>query len=166
MPGTPESALGSDAVTLAATLAGAAFFAAAPYALSATALDPATFAVAGGVAYALACLTVWTGARVLTGAFADMRVKRPLGFVGVSLVATVFLWAEVAIPYYLYARWAFLAPMAGAFVAAWVTLSMFAHVRGESDPLGLYPFAFGPVLLGVVVALSLAEASVRYLVGV
>ena len=162
MPGTGESALGSDGVAwgigglVGVTVVGV------PSLFSGLPSHALNFAVRGGVAYAAFRLAVWFGTRFVTGAFANTTLK---WWFGIVALAVVVLGLQTAVPYYLYARWGFIAPLGGLFAVASVTLSVLTHVRGEGDSLGLYSLLFGPMLLAVILGLVLLEAGVRYLLG-
>ncbi|WP_115863301.1 hypothetical protein [Halorussus litoreus] len=170
MPGTPDPVLGSRLLTVAvAALLGAAV-ALAPvflsFALRESRAGPTALAVAGGLAYALLCLGAWAGARLATDAFVSSMVADPLTLVGWLLGGLVVFGAQAGIPYYLYARWRLVVPLAALFGATVLVLFAFLGVRGESDPLALYVLFFGPMVVLGSSVLALAEFGVRrYVLG-
>ncbi|UPW00225.1 hypothetical protein M0R88_17150 [Halorussus gelatinilyticus] len=161
MPGSPDPVLGSDALTLAVACALAALVAAAPYGFRGSLPRPAVLAVGGGAVYACLCLAVWALARLVTVGLPAAAVERPATLAVVLLLNGFVIALQVAIPYYAYARWRFVAPLAGAFAATVAVLVLFLNVNGETDPVGLYPFVFGPPLVVAICVLALAEGAVR-----
>ncbi|NEU57138.1 hypothetical protein [Halorussus sp. MSC15.2] len=161
MPGSPDPVLGSDALTLGVACFFAALAAAAPYWFPAPRPRPATFAVGGGAVYAASCLAVWAVARLATVGLPSAASEQPATLGVVLALNAVVIALQVAIPYYVYARWRFVAPLAGAFAATVAVLVLFLNVNGETDPVGLYPFVFGPPLVVATCILALAEFGVR-----
>jgi len=157
MPGTPDPALGSEALTLAVACAAGALVASVPVALRERLSAPLTLALAGGLAYAAISLGAWAGARIATDTFptASARV-----WLLVGAASAIVLIGHAAIPYYAYARWRLVAPLAGLFAATVLVFSVFLRVGGESDPLAIYPF-FGAAVVAGLCVLGLAEAGVR-----
>ena len=161
MPGTPDPVLGNDALTFAVACAVGVFVAAAPVVLRKSLPRHTVLAFYGGLAYASLCLAAWAGARVVTDAFVDGMTADAGTFLGWTLVAAVILGAQAGVPYYLYARWRLVVPLAALFVVTVLILPPFLSVRGESDPLGLYVILFGPLLVGGTCLVGLVEFAVR-----
>ncbi|WP_135830155.1 hypothetical protein [Halorussus halobius] len=170
MPGTPDPVLGSRLLTFG--VAGVVGLAAAlaPVVLSRALGDsthrPELVAVGGGLAYALVCVGAWAGARLAADAFVSGMVADPLTLVGWTLAGVLALGAQAAVPYYCYARWGLVVPLAALFGATVLVLVAFLGVRGESDPLALYALFFGPAVAAGTCVLALAEFGVRrYVLG-
>lgn len=161
MPGTPDPVLGSDALTFAIACATSALVASLPYVLRDRLPTPSRFALGGGIGYALLCLGAWAGARFATDAFANAT---PRLWALVVSVGVVVLGAHAAVPYYIFARWKVVAPLAGLFAATTLVLDVFLRVRGESDPLALYVLFFGPIVVVGLCVLGSLEIGVRRLV--
>jgi len=157
MPGTPDPVLGSDALTLAVACAAGALAASVPVARRERLPAPRAFALAGGFAYAAVSLGVWAGARFATDSFA---IAPPDVWAGVVAIGAAVLAAHAAVPYYAYARWRLVAPLAGLFGATVLILSLFLRVGGESDPLAIYLF-FGVAVVAGLCLLAVVEAGVR-----
>ncbi|WP_132060394.1 hypothetical protein [Halorussus amylolyticus] len=158
MPGTPDPVLGSDALTLAVACASGALATAVPHVLRERLPAPSRVALVGGLGYAAACLAAWAGARFATGAWATAT---PRIWALVISAGVVVLSAQAAIPYYLYARWRLVGPLAGLFAVTTLVVDIFLHVRGETDPLGLYALFFGPVVVVTIGVLGAVELGVR-----
>ena len=165
MPGSPDPVLGSDAlnVGVAAFVAGA--FALLPYVLRDRFAEPKAVALGGGLGYALVGLGAWAGARLVTDAFVGGMTADAATFAAWLLAGGVVLGAQAAIPYYCYARWRLVAPLAALFVVTVLILPPFLSVRGESDPLALYALVFGPLLVGGSSLVGLTEFGVRRFLG-
>ncbi|WP_134670512.1 hypothetical protein [Halorussus marinus] len=160
MPGTPDPALGSEALTVAIACGAGAFAAAMPFAVRERLPAPWAFAVGGGLAYAAVSLGVWAGARFVTDLFPTATARVWLLVGGATAVVLV---GHAAIPYYAYARWGLVAPLAGLFGATALVWYLFLRVGGESDPLAIYPF-FGAAVVAGLCVLALVEAGVRRLI--
>ena len=161
MPGTPDPVLGNDALTLAVACAVGVLVAAAPLVLQESLPRNTVFAFYGGLAYAVLGLAAWAGARVVTDAFVDSMTADVGIFLGWTLAAALVLGAQAGIPYYFYARWRLVVPLAVLFVVTVLILPLFLGVRGESDPLALYVIFFGPMLVGGTCLVGLVEFAVR-----
>lgn len=161
MPGSPDPVLGSDALTFAVACALAALVASLPYGFRKSLPRPIAFGIGGGAVYAALCLAAWAGARAVTDAFVAGMAADPATLLGWTLAGAVVLGAQAAIPYYLYARWRLVVPLAALFVVTVLILPPFLSVRGESDPLGLYVLVFGPLLALLTALVGLAEFGVR-----
>ncbi|WP_276301276.1 hypothetical protein [Halorussus lipolyticus] len=161
MPGTPDPVLGSDALTLAVACFVGALVATVPYGFRESLPRPALLAVGGGAVYAVFCLAVWAGARLATVGFPPAAADRPATLAVVVVLNALVIGAQVAVPYYLYARFRFVAPLVGAFAATVAVLVLFLGVGGETDPIALYPLLFGPLLVAAICLLGLAEFGVR-----
>jgi len=163
MPGTPDPVLGNWSLTYAVASIVGTVVAVGPYALRENLPAPAAFSLAGGLTYALFCLGVWAGARVATIGFPVAASDRP-GLLAVVLgLNALVLGSQVAVPYYLYVRSRFVAPLVGAFAATVLVLTLFLSVGGETDPVALYPVLFGPISVIGIGLLVLAEFGVRRL---
>lgn len=165
MPGAPDPVLGSDALTAGVAAGIGALVAALPYTLREALRARRSLALAGGLAYAALCLGIWAAARFVTGSFAGSLFEDPALFVVLLAAGTIVLGLQAAVPFYLLARWGALAPLAGLFGLTALVTYLFFHVRGESDPLGLYALVFGPPLVVGLAAVGLAEVGARRLVG-
>ena len=161
MPGSPDPVLGSDPLTIAVAAFVAGAFAVLPAVFRNRFGEPRGLALAGGLAYAVVCLSAWAGARFVTDAFAAGMTADPATFGAWLLVGALVLGAQAAVPYYCFARWRLVAPLAGLFVVTVLVLPPFLSVRGESDPLALYALIFGPILVGLTGLVALAEYAVR-----
>ncbi|WP_276282020.1 hypothetical protein [Halorussus caseinilyticus] len=161
MPGTPDPVLGSDALTLAVASAVGALVATLPYGFRESLPRPAVLAIGGGAAYATFCLAVWAGARLATVGLPSAALDQPGTFAVVLTLNFLVVGLQVAIPYYCYAGWRFVAPLAGAFAGTVVVLFLFLGVNGETDPIALYPLVFGPPVVVAICILALAEFGVR-----
>lgn len=161
MPGTPDPVLGSDALTFAVACATGALVASLPYVIRDRLPTSSRFAIGGGLGYAALCLGAWAGARFATSTFANAT---PRLWTLVVAVGALVLGAHAAIPYYLYARWHVVAPLAGLFAVTTLVVDVFLHVRGESDPLGLYALFFGPIVVVGLCVLGSLEIGARRLV--
>ncbi|MFC7080155.1 hypothetical protein [Halorussus caseinilyticus] len=131
--------LGSDALTLAVASAVGALVATLPYGFRESLPRPAVLAIGGGAAYATFCLAVWAGARLATVGLPSAALDQPGTFAVVLTLNFLVVGLQVAIPYYCYAGWRFVAPLAGAFAGTVVVLFLFLGVNGETDPIALYP---------------------------
>lgn len=158
MPGTPNPVLGSERLTLVVGVLVGTIFVILPRTLADYFSDPFVLAVVGGATYALVCLLSWFGARGFAGSFASAKSNV---WAAALLAGPTVLGAQAAIPYYFYARWEFLAPLAVLFVVTVLLLPPLLSVRGESDPLALYAFFFGPMLIGGTLLVALVEFGVR-----
>ncbi len=161
MPGSPDPVLGSDALTLAVACVVGALVATAPYGFRESLPRPVAFGIGGGAVYAVLCLAAWAGARLVTDAFVAGMAADPATLLGWTLAGAVVLGAQAAIPYYLYARWRLVVPLAALFVVTVLILPPFLGVRGESDPIGLYVLVFGPMFAILTALVGLAEFGVR-----
>lgn len=164
MPGTPDPVLGSSLPTHAVgVLAGVAV------ALLAVryrdAAPPRTVALVGGALYAAAALLLWFLVRVAVGEFARLSLPSPPAFAAVVLATGAALFAHTALSVYLHARWRYLTPLVVLFGATEFVAWLFLHVRGETDPVGLYWLVFGPAVLAALLALAGAEYGVRTVLG-
>ncbi|MFC4450226.1 hypothetical protein [Halorussus aquaticus] len=160
MPGSPDPVLGSDALNVGVATLVAGLFVALPYVLR-NRFDRRRLAVVGGLAYAVVCLGAWAGARFVADAFVAGMTADPAVFAGWTLAGAVVLGAQAAVPYYCFARWRLVAPLAALFAVTVLILPPFLSVRGESDPLALYALVFGPLLVGLTCLGGLAEYAVR-----
>ena len=161
MPGTPDPVLGSDALNLAVACGAGVLVAAAPVVLRESLPRHTLLAFYGGLAYAVLGLAAWAGARVVTDAFVDGMTADAATFLGWTLAAALVLGAQAGIPYYFYARWRLVVPLAALFVVTVLILPPFLSVRGESDPLALYALLVGPLLVGGTCLVGLVEFAVR-----
>ncbi|WP_128475771.1 hypothetical protein [Halorussus pelagicus] len=161
MPGTPDPVLGSDALTFAVACAVGALVAAAPYGFRELLPRSRVVAVGGGLAYAVVCLGAWVGARLATDAFVAGMTADPLTALGWVLAGAIILGAQAAIPYYGYARWRLVVPLAALFAVTALILPPFLSVRGESDPLSLYVILFGPLSVAATALVGVTELAVR-----
>jgi hypothetical protein len=161
MPGTPDPVLGSDALSLAVACFVGALVAAVPYGFRESLPRPGVLAVGGGLAYAVVCLAAWALARIATIGV-PFQASEQSGLIAVLLALNVLvIGSQVAIPYYLYASYRFVSPLAGAFVATVFVLTVFLGVGGETDPIVLYPVLFGPILVVGIALLAFAEFCIR-----
>ncbi|MFP8955014.1 hypothetical protein ACLI4Z_18960 [Natrialbaceae archaeon A-arb3/5] len=163
MPGTPDPVVGSDPVTgiIAASLS---VFVIAIFVYIASERDvPAVVLTPiAAMSYGLFAAGLWAGVRVLFHHFALDPLGEPTQFAWLLLVAGGLLAMQAAIPFFLFARFGFVVPVAGFAVISTFLLFTFLRVGGESDPLALFGVGFAPVFIGGVLALALLEAGVRY----
>ncbi|MFD1513083.1 hypothetical protein [Halomarina rubra] len=124
-------------------------------------VDAPAFLAFASVVYALGLLAVWAVGRARYG-----RPTAPFTGRAVALVpvGAVVLTAQAALPVYGFVRWGLVAPLAVLFVVTALAVLTFPSNEGDSDALGLYAVFFGPILLGVTVALGLLELGARTLV--
>lgn len=162
MPGSPDPAFGSSALLLALAGAIATLVAGAPLALRRSGGRPAPARVAafGGAGYAALCVGLWAVARAAADAF-DLPPAEAAPFL---LAAAAALAAQAGVPYYLAARYRLRTPLVGLSVATLAVVYAFLHVRGETDPIGLYVL-FGPLVVAGCLLLGLVEAVGRRLLG-
>lgn len=159
MPGIPDPALGSTALTVAV----AVFFAAATVGAVVWSRDRSTRTAAGVICVVAAgFVALWLIVRVVAWLPPWEYLSTPSAAARVALVGFVAVAACVVVPAVALRRGlvAPLAPLAGA-----TGLLAFALLRvgGESDPLVIYAVVVFPVVLGVEVLVVVAEAVVRRL---
>lgn len=165
MPGTPDPVLGSEALTwgiaflLSALIVGGFVYVASRWTNSTVVLT----ALGAGV-YGLFAVGLWAGVRLVFHQFALSPVTEPLQFAWLIVVAGGVIAVYAVIPFYLFARFTFVAPMIGFTAISTFLLFLFLRVGGESDPLGLFGVGFAPVFFGVLIVLGFLEAGVRYVV--
>lgn len=160
MPGTPDPVLGSSLLTHAVgALAGVvAVLIAVRYRDDAS---PRTFAAVGGAVFATLALLLWFVVRVATDEFAQLSIPSLPTFAAIVLASGAVLFAHTALCLYLYGRAGYLSPLLVLFGATEFVVWVFLHVRGETDPIGLYWLLFGPLVVGVALALAGVEYGVR-----
>ncbi|MFC7128053.1 hypothetical protein [Haloferax chudinovii] len=157
MPGSPDPVLGDWLLTHAVAVAAAVATVGVVYATRArSARGSLTPALLGG-GYALATLAVWTVARLVTDAFPSELVADPLTAAGLLGFSFLLLAGFVVVAALLFARRGLVAPLVGLFGVTELVWWAFLHVRGETDPLGMF-LLVGPALL----VLLLVAAGVEY----
>ncbi len=165
MPGTPDPVLGSDPLTL--VVAGAlSILVVGSFAslVSRSEMSAILLAGIGAAGYGLFATGVWASVRRGFGHITLDPMAEPLAFASLILLAGGLLGVQAAIPFFLYARSGFLAPMVGFVAISTLLLFVFLRVGGETDPLALFGFGFAPFFLGGLLALAALEAGVRYVV--
>ncbi|SFR42525.1 hypothetical protein [Halogeometricum limi] len=162
MPGTPDPVLGSSLLThvVAGLVAGGAVLLALHYRSRTT---PRRLALAGGTAYAVAAILLWGVVRVATNEFAQLAIPSLPTFAAVVLASGLVVFAHTALALYFHARFGYLTPLVVLFGATAFLVWVFLHVRGESDPIGLYWLLFGPAILTALLVLAGVEYGVRLL---
>lgn len=163
MPGTPDPVLGSTLLTVVASLLASLVVVAFAY-RARDATDPRTLALAGGGSYAVAAVTLWAAVRVATGTFALVSGSWQ-SLAGLALVTALVVLVHTSLALYLRARWNYLTPLAVLAATTYLLSWLFLHVRGETDPIGLYWILAGPSVLVGIVALAAVEYAVRAAVG-
>lgn len=161
MTKTLDPALGSYPLTFTVAFTVGVVVALVPFALRERFPGPRVASAGGGLVYALFCLAVWTGVRITTGELPFAPSARPGLFVVLLSVNVVVIGLLVAIPYYLYARWQFVAPLTGAFAASGFVLLTFLTINNGVDFIILVPFPYSPFLIGGISVLAIAEFVVR-----
>lgn len=161
MPGTPDPVIGSDAVTivLAASLALVTVLwplRAFPRSAVTTRLVPI-----GSVAYAAVAILLWFGVRAAFYHHVIDPAADPVGFSLIVTVAVIVFALQAAIPLYLYASRGLVVPLVVLAAVTTVLFFTFLRVGGESDPIGLYAFAFGPLVIGILLVGGAFELGVR-----
>lgn len=155
MPGTPDSVLGHDGLDLLIGVVAGGVVTAVPF-VQAVSRDLYSLTLAG-VGYAVSLLCLWAGVRLVADAFPGSLLANPQYLAGFLVLGGLVFTVQFVVPYYLYARWDLVVPLAGLFVATVLVVFGFLHVRGETDPIGLYLFFVGPVLATVTSLLTLLE---------
>ena len=163
MPGTPDPVLGSDPLTLIVAGALSALIVGS-FAYVASRSEFSTVVLTGGGAagYGLFAIGLWASVRVMFYHLDPMI--DPFQFILLILLAGGLLAVQAAIPFFLYARSGFLAPMVGFATISIFLLFVFLRVGGETDPLALFGFGFAPLFIGSLLALAALEAGVRHLI--
>lgn len=161
MPGTPHPVLGSDGTTLLLSFLLAFITIFAPVATIRQSSRSDRVAVVGSIGYALAAIVAWFGVRrVFYHHVVDPGVD-PTLFALIVGIGVLTLTVQSALPLLLYARRRYLTPLLGLFAVTVLIYYAFLRVGGESDPLGLYAFAFGPLIIAALGVLAAIEAAVR-----
>jgi len=160
VPGTPDPVLGSDALTLAVALLGAAVVVAVPVLLARRDRlpSPPWSALAAGAAYGIGFTLLWAS---VLAVFRPVDV--PTSGYGLIALALVVVGLQAAIPVYSYARRRLVLPLVALLpltvLVFWLTL----HVGGESDGYLLYTVLGGVYVLPGLLALAGLELGGREL---
>lgn len=162
MPASPDPVLGSSFLSLAVSLGLSLVVAFVPALVDRITGRGMTtpIAVATGIGYALVCLAIWSGARVVASAPVLSAGLPSLVFL--FGIGGVLLWAQATAPAWLYGRWGLLGPLVAFAVVSTGVLYAFLGVRGETDPLALYVLV-SPFLVAGIVLLGMLEWTIRRL---
>ncbi|WP_058365375.1 hypothetical protein [Haloparvum sedimenti] len=165
MPGTPDPVLGSDAVTLVvAVLLAVATTAAMAWRASRTS-RPLRTATLLGVGHGAILVGGWALVRIVAYRFWTAPSAAPWEFLLVVGGGLLVLTLQAAVPFgWLTAR-GVVSPTVGLAAATALVWFLVLRVGGESDPLGLYALAFGPLVVAALLGLGAAEWAVRRALG-
>jgi hypothetical protein len=160
MPGTPDPVLGSDALTFAVALLGAAVVVGFLVLLERRGRlhEPHWSALAVGAAYGIGSTLLWAG---VLAVFAP-RLLPDSGAWLVAL-APVVVGLQAAVPVYGYARWRLVAPMAALVPLTMLVFWLVLRVGGESDGYLLYVFLGSAYALPGLLVLTGIELGAREL---
>ncbi|GAB3420081.1 hypothetical protein GCM10027435_22310 [Haloparvum alkalitolerans] len=164
MPGTPDPVLGSDAATLVASvLLAVATTAAAAWRASGTqrASRPLRTATLLGVAHGAVLVGGWALVRTVAGRFWTAPTAAPGEFLLVVVGGLLVVTLQAAVSLGWLAARGVVSPTVGLAAATALVWFLILRVGGESDPLGLYALAFGPVVVAALLGLGAAEWAVR-----
>lgn len=159
MPGSPDPALGSELLTRVVALAAAVIAVAVPVVRHRG--SPLRDACAFGAVYALCGLCCWLGARLLTNSMPSGLSDAPLSGVFLIGLGLLVLGAQAVVPTYAFRRYGVVGPLIALALPTGVVVYAFLTVRGETDPMGLYALAFGPLAVVGLAALAAVEYGVR-----
>jgi len=160
MPGAVEPTFGSRLVDAIVSVGLASVLVTALSVSRGALASPSRFALAGGVAYALACLGTYFLPRFLMDAFLS-GVFAPQYLAWLLLLVGPLLVAQGAVPVYLAVDRGAVGALGGLLVATALTLWVFLSLGGETDVLALYPFVVFPVAAAVVALSVGADLAVR-----
>jgi len=161
MAGTARPVLGSDAVTAVVAFVLATLVVMAPRAWRGRLFGRSQFAVGGGLVYGVAGVALWFWTRLAVGRFALAPWRSFDQFPVFVAVSAAVLCVQLAVPFYLYARWGLLAPLGALFAGSALLAFGLLQVGGESDFLLIYDVVYAPLVLGATVVLALGEGLIR-----
>lgn len=165
MPGSPEPVVGNDPLTgVIAALLSVLVIAIFAYVASRWDVPPVVLTGVGAAGYGIFAAGLWAGVRIAFYHFALNPTAEPLQFAWLIIVAGGLLAVQAAIPFFLYARFNFLAPMVAFAAISTFLLFTFLRVGGETDPLALFGLGFAPFFIGILTVVAALEAGARYFI--
>lgn len=156
MPGTPDPVLGSDGLTLLVAMSVGVVLGVLPWLWGRRGPLPPVrrLAIAGGAATASLGLASWAGARIASPGdiiLASMGAGDAAAVVGLTALVLGLLGA---LPWYCYGRWGLRSPLLGLVASTTLVIDAFLRVGGETDPIGLFSFLYGPIMIVAIALLA------------
>lgn len=161
MPGTPDPALGSTALTVAV----AVLLTAVTVGAVVWSRDRSTATAVGVIgAVAVGAVTLWVGVRVVAWSPPWVYLSPPGAAATAGLLGAVVVAAQTVVPAAALRR-GVVAPLAPLAAATGLLAFGLLRVGGESDPLAIYAVVVFPVVLAVELLFVVGEVGLRRLWG-
>jgi hypothetical protein len=168
VPGTPHHALGDPRLTAIATTVLAVVVVGSLVLVESRFVDRNEYAAVGGFVYALIYVVLWALVPTMFWHFAVNPMADPFLFAGIVGFGVLVLFAQGALPLYLYSRWGLRLPVVGLFVVSWMCGYLFFLVGGESGAtftLFLWSAMLAPVGIVAIGGFGVMERWLRNDVG-